>query len=221
MVHRSLRERPAGVARLNQKGDIVRLMEGETDAQLMGRFQRDRDVRAFETLFRRHKDRLLHFLERLAGSTTIAEEVSQQTWTKVIDVARRGAFLEQPGAGFSTWLCTLARNHFIDEHTRKFAATRTVPLSDDGGEVALDREPVSDALELIDRQQRAHHVQRALRTLPLEQREVIAFWVAGMGFDSIAAIVGAPRETVLSRKKYAIAKLRAALAALIPEAGDA
>ena len=180
------------------------------DAELMLAFQTERDYGAFEALFCRHKDMLLRFLARLAGNVAIAEDVSQQTWLKVIDVARRGGYARRHDVAFRTWLCTLARNHFVDEFQRKFAVARTQPLPDD-----FENSPGegADPLEALDRYEQAKRVDAALRQLPFEQREVITLWAADVGVDAIAAMVGAPRDTILSRRKYALAKLRHALAA--------
>jgi len=94
------------------------------DDELMFRFQRDHDYQAFEELFGRHKDVLLRFLARLLGDIATAHDASQQTWLKVIEVARRQDYLAQPDARFRTWLLTLARNHAIDEYQRKFESLR-------------------------------------------------------------------------------------------------
>ena len=180
------------------------------DAELMLAFQVERDYGAFETLFYRHKDMLLRFLARLSGNSAIAEDVSQQTWLKVIDVARRGAYTRRPDVAFRTWLCTLARNHFVDEFQRKFAVARADPLPDDFNNLP---DSCAGPLEALDRREMAKRLDAALRQLPFEQREVIALWAADVGIDAIAAMVGAPRDTILSRRKYALAKLRLALAA--------
>jgi RNA polymerase sigma factor (sigma-70 family) len=180
------------------------------DAELMLAFQTERDYGAFEALFCRHKDMLLRFLARLSGNPAIAEDVSQQTWLKVIDVARRGGYARRPDVAFRTWLCTLARNYFVDEFQRKFAVARTQPLPDDFENSPGDG---ADPLEALDRCEQAKRVDAALRQLPFEQREVIALWAADVGVDTIAAMIGAPRDTILSRRKYALAKLRHALAA--------
>jgi len=47
--------------------------------------------------------------------------------------------------------------------------------------------------------------------LPVEQRQVVALWADGMRIGAIATLTAAPRDTVLSRKKYALAKLRVML----------
>lgn len=185
---------------------------------LMLRFQRERDYAAFEQLFLRHKDPLLRFLVGLASNHAIAEDVSQRTWLKVIDAARRTAYAERPGVVFRTWLFAIARNEFIDEYKRKFAETRTVPLPDNLHEAgAQGHDPAPDPSDLVHRQEMVRHLDEAMRTLPFEQREVVALWAAGVELDAIVAITGAPRDTVLSRRKYAIAKLRTALGSLDPQ----
>jgi RNA polymerase sigma-70 factor (ECF subfamily) len=194
-------------------------MHAADDITLMLRFQRDGDYAAFEQLFLRHKDPLLRFMLRLAENHAIAEDVSQRTWLKVIDAARLRVYAERPGTGFLTWLYPLARNEFIDEYKRKFAETRTVPLPEnlhDAG--AQDHDPAPDPSDLLHRQEMSRHLNEAMGSLPFEQREVVALWATGIELDAIVAITGAPRDTVLSRKKYAIAKLRAALSRLAPQA---
>ena len=198
--------------------------EADGDDELMFRFQRDHDYTAFEELFGRHKDVLLRFLARLLGDIATAHDASQQTWLKVIEVARRQDYLAQPDARFRTWLLTLARNHAIDEYQRKFAVTRTVALTDELREKSLNgpiagQQAPSDPLDDANREQIARRLANAIQDLPLEQREVIALWIAEVEPAAIAEITGAPRDTVLSRKKYALGKLRNALGDLLME-GD-
>jgi RNA polymerase sigma-70 factor (ECF subfamily) len=57
-------------------------------------------------------------------------------------------------------------------------------------------------------------LERALRTLPAEQREVVALKIdGGLTFAEIAAVLGISPNTVASRYRYALEKLRAALEA--------
>ena len=194
-------------------------MKEERDVELMLIFQREHNYAAFEELFERHKDTLLAFLIRLTGSRAVAEDVSQQAWLKVIESARHGGYRESAGVAFRTWLYTLARNHFVDEYKRKFAASRTVSIPE-LPRAAEDTQWLStapDPADLVDQRLMAAHVQQALLSLPFEQREVIAFWAAGVELAEIVSIVRAPRDTVLSRKKYAIARLRSLLQALDPQ----
>ena len=181
------------------------------DETLMLRFQEHGDFAAFEQLFRRHKDAFVTFLTRLAGDVAIAEDVSQAVWLKVIDVARETRY--SATAGFRTWLYTMGRNRYIDDFHRRHEATRTETLTDTvhaGDPTQLDYALPEDRVAEDDR---SSAVNRAIATLPLEQRDVIAMWASGMGFNLIGEITSAPRDTVISRKKYGLKKLRAALAA--------
>jgi RNA polymerase sigma factor (sigma-70 family) len=184
-------------------------MPGQKDAQLMLRFQRDGDDTALARLFERNRGVLLRFLTRLSRDRTVAEDVAQQTWLKVIDVAHQGAFAATSGVAFRTWLCTLARNHFIDEYRRKFIASRSVPLPVDLEAKLAEADQVApDPAEPLEDRQRSAHLHDALLRLPFEQRRVLALWADGVRIAAIAALTEAPRDTVLSRKKYALAKLR-------------
>jgi RNA polymerase sigma factor (sigma-70 family) len=207
-------------------GDSTAASAADSDDELMLRFQRDRDRRAFEQLFRRQKDGLLRFLLRLVRNRAAANDASQQAWLKVIEVARRGGYLSRPDVAFRTWLFTVARNYAIDEYQRKFAAVHTVALEDDTyGRCAEHRDRVEldayDPAESASRAQIATRLNAALLRLPFEQQQVIALWAADVEPASIAVMLRAPRQTVFSRKKYAIAKLRSALRDLAPMRWDA
>jgi RNA polymerase sigma-70 factor (ECF subfamily) len=137
----------------------------------------------------------------------------------VIEVARRNGYTSRSDATFRTWLFTLARNHVIDAHQRNRVVSRTVSLPNDvinelidGSPDGLGLDPEAKALEI----ELTQRVSAALDVLPFEQREVITLWTIGFDPHEIAGIIGAPRETIFSRKKYGIAKLRLALADLLP-----
>ena len=174
----------------------------------MLRFQEKGDLDAFGELFQRQKDGFVDFLTGMAGNRAIAEDISQQVWTKIIDLARRGSYRQK--AKFRTFLFTLGRNLYIDEFQRKHAATRTDALGD---RVVSDASPDANPGQGAMLDERGEILQAAMATLPVEQREVLALWSAGTPIDTMAEITGVPRDTVLSRKKYAINKMRAALAA--------
>lgn len=175
----------------------------------MLRFQEDGDYSAFEELFRRHKDAFVAFLTRLSGERMVAEDVSQQVWLKLIDVARSGGY--SAGARFRTYLYTLGRNRYIDEHHRKHAASRTERWDEEDTADAAAGRGRADLPDEAQREALGSALDAALRKLPLEQREVIALWSNGASIELMTSVTGAPRETVLSRRKYALRKLRRSL----------
>lgn len=181
-----------------------------SDEGLLLRFQERGEMRAFEELFRRHKDAFVSFLWRLSGRRTVAEEVSQHCWLKLIELAREGRYRPVAGATFRTYLYTLGRNRYIDAYCRSQAEASSEALD----EATLEeRDADDDPVDTIARDERAARVAQALAALPAEQREVISLWMAGFSIEDMARLTGAPRDTVLSRKRYALARLKPLLAA--------
>lgn len=193
-------------------------LDAGSDIKLMLRFQEEGDYDAFAALYSRHKDALFAFLMSLAGNRTIAEDVSQHAWLRLIEAARRNQYTARSDVAFQTYLFTLARNYFVDQYRRKFDAVRTDPLDEalleEQGDADLNG---ADPLARIDQAQLSHELRKALDILPFEQREVVTLWAQGFDVESMAALIGAPRDTVLSRKKYALARLKHALRRLMSE----
>ena len=159
----------------------------------------------FEQLYSRHRGRLYRFLLRQLRDHSLAEEMFQDVWQRVI-AARRGW---KPEAAFATWLYRIAHNRLAD-HWR--ALQYRPPAPADGDERAA-RIPDPDTPErtLSEFEQR-RHLQLALGELPDEQREVLLLRLEQeLTLEEIGAITGVGRETVKSRLRYAMDKLRARL----------
>lgn len=163
------------------------------------------DGEAFAPLYARHRLRLYRFLLRQLRDSALADEVFQDVWQRVI-AARRGW---TPDASFSTWLFRIAHNRLAD-HWRAQQHRPSAPV--DGAERAA-RIPDPDTPErtLSEFEQR-RRLQLALDELPPEQREVVLLRLEQeLTLEEIGAITGVGRETVKSRLRYAMDKLRARL----------
>jgi RNA polymerase sigma-70 factor (ECF subfamily) len=180
------------------------------DESLMLRY-RDGDAGAFEVLYRRHRAGLYRFCLRMCGSPARAEEVFQDAWLNLIQARSR----YRVEARFRTFLYQIARNRMLD-----------VLRHDGRPAISLDSEegaPVAAALEapdaerpdvLLQRSQVLRGVADALDRLPAVQREALLLHEEGeLTLEEIAALTGVGRETVKSRVRYALARLRAELAA--------
>ncbi|NLA67230.1 MAG: RNA polymerase sigma factor [Gammaproteobacteria bacterium] len=163
------------------------------------------DAAAFEALYGRHRERLYRFLLRELRDPGLADEVFQDTWQRVV-AAGAGW---RPDAPFATWLYRIARNRVAD-HWR--ARQHRPPAPADADERSL-RVADPDTPELrMDALQRRRGLQQALDSLPREQREVVLLRLEQeLTLEDIAGITGVGRETVKSRLRYAMDKLRAAL----------
>lgn len=180
----------------------------ETDEDLMLAYASG-DAVAFETLYRKYRPALFRFFLAAVADESLANELYQETWTKVIGASRK----YQPKAAFSTWLFTIARNNLWD-YFRKFQPhlVEFDTVADITGENAMAVEVYSIELqpeELAVLAQQAQSLQRALDKLPLKQKEVMLLrYVAGMTITEIAMSIEEKPETVKSRLRYAIIKLK-------------
>jgi len=163
------------------------------------------DLHAFETLYGRHRNRLYSFLLRQLRDPALADEMFQDVWQRVI-AARAGW---QPEAAFSTWLFRIAHNR-LNDHWRA-ARHRPAAPGDADERVAAIRDNATPETELSAFEQR-RRLQRAMEQLPPEQREVLNLRLEQeLSLEEIGEITGVGRETVKSRLRYAMDKLRAGL----------
>lgn len=189
-----------------------------SDERLMLAFQAG-DARAFEALVRRHRTPVFNFILRFVGQRARAEDVLQETWLKVV----RSAGEYQAKARFTTWVYTIARNLCVDsarKESYRQAASLESPVKGENGEEgraladALPDSGASPERGAFNARLRPL-LERALATLPEEQREVfILREYSGIPFKDIAEVTGVSENTVKSRMRYALDGLRRRLAEL-------
>jgi RNA polymerase sigma-70 factor, ECF subfamily len=177
------------------------------DEALMQRYSAG-DVRAFETLYRRHKEGLYRYLQHLCGDREAARDLFQEVWRKVIASRER----YQPRAQFRAFLFSVAHNCAMDFFRRRtrqpLHAAEDVEQFSEELICAEDQRPEVQVGE----EQLLADLQRALQELPLEQRAVFMLHEeSGLNLEEIGRMTGVAMETAKSRLRYAIGKLRRAL----------
>jgi RNA polymerase sigma-70 factor (ECF subfamily) len=189
----------------------ARRVEGvsdDEDAQLMLAYARG-EMRAFETLYSRHRAALYRYLVRQARDTEIANDLFQEVWSRVI--VNRVRY--EPRAKFRTFLFTLAHNCFID-HCRRLKsrpAGASVDEADAADLLATDDDARPESA--LERAETTRRYRAALATLPQEQRDVyLLHEESDLSLEEIARVTGVGTETAKSRLRYAVGKLRTALA---------
>ncbi len=160
------------------------------------------DPEAFVSLYDRLALRLLGAARTMIGPTAEAEDVVQDLF---VELARGRARLAAV-ADLEAYVFTMLRNA-VRRRGRRAALDRRAVVA-----IAESRRGsggFSDtAAEFPD-----DELAAAVAALPEAQREVVALKIdAGLTFAEIAAVTGTSPNTAASRYRYALEKLRAALA---------
>ena len=163
------------------------------------------DAAAFEQLYARHRGKLYRYLQRQLRDNAVADELFQDVWMNLIR-ARTGYRVE---ARFTTWLYRIAHNR-LNDHWRAQRHRPPAPLDAELRTAALaDPEHPGTVAEQHEQRQR---LQQALDELSDEQREAVLLRLQQeLSLEEIGRITGVGRETVKSRLRYALDKLRARL----------
>lgn len=163
------------------------------------------DLDAFKTLYDHHRGGLYRYFLRQSNQS-VAEELFQDVWASVIQSRKR--YL--PKATFKTWLYTLAHNRLIDHWRRE--GSRPIETSDDSlEEVTEDINPGPQ--RLVDLRDCLEQLLHLVSGLPDVQRQTFLLkHEAGMSLAEIAASMSTGAETAKSRLRYAMERLRSAIA---------
>ncbi len=163
------------------------------------------DTTAFNHLYSRHKGAIYRYIKRQCGNESIAEELFQDIWLKIINARQT----YKASAKFTTWLYRIAHNRLID-HYRKNSRVPT-SYEDDEPDDIEDTCPVDPVTE-INRSRQAEKLLDCISQLPEAQRESFLLKEeTGLSLVEIADVAGTSRETIKSRVRYALRALRRCL----------
>jgi RNA polymerase sigma-70 factor (ECF subfamily) len=133
------------------------------------------------------------------------DEVVQDSWANLHHARHR----YEPRAAFRTWFFQIARNRLLDLLRQDGRVVLASELGD--GAAACFEQPAEQEQPdaAAERKQEEGRLHAAIRALPDAQREVLVLQqFNGMSLEEIAALTGANAETVKSRLRYAMRKLR-------------
>jgi RNA polymerase sigma factor (sigma-70 family) len=148
--------------------------------------------RRFEEMVSPHLDAAFNYARWLTKNEADAEDVVQEASVRAL------RFLSSlRGSDARAWLLTIVRNTWYGRFSGRDDPARTTVFNDmshDRADSTLDPEAQMMQRQTIDR------VRGAIEQLPAEFREVIVLReIEGLSYKEIAAVIGIPIGTVMSR----------------------
>jgi RNA polymerase sigma-70 factor (ECF subfamily) len=161
---------------------------------------------AFDALYARHCGGSYRYFLRSLRNEGLAQELLQDLWINVI----RARATYEAQARFATWLYRMAHNRLID-HYRRASVVELVALEEDDDQSA--HAPLADGMPGPEATAAARESARRMldlvEALPAAQREAFLLQEeGGLSLAEIAQATGAGVETVKSRLRYAMTRLR-------------
>jgi RNA polymerase sigma-70 factor (ECF subfamily) len=180
-----------------------------SDEELVARSVRG-DADSFNELILRWERPIYALAYRTIGREEDARDVCQETFLRAFRALP--AFRGQ--AKFSSWLYRIALNLCRDWIRReRRSPIASAPDDVDLMELAAAAEPSESIETLVARNDLARAVERAMATLPEEQRTAIVLKeYHGLTFQEIADLQGCPLSTVKTRLYQGLTVLRRELA---------
>lgn len=181
-------------------------LEDMTDEQLMSSYSSG-EAAAFDVLYARHKGSLFRYLLRQLGpGNEQVNELFQDIWLNLVNARQR----YQPSARFTTYLYRIAHNRLVDYwRSRQIVST----TGQDPDEVEDAGQQPDDCVLQVQNHQL---LKQQIAALPEEQRSAFLLKEeASLSLAQIADITGVNRETVKSRLRYAVQRLRQSLVAIL------
>jgi RNA polymerase sigma-70 factor (ECF subfamily) len=166
---------------------------------------RSGNERAFEEIFFAYHAPLCTFVFRLVGSREVAEEIVQSVFLDLW--LRRQQLVIRTSV--RALLYRSARNRAIDNERHLAVARR---WADDVELGDMDAEPVPDAQQRLESEEREQLIRSAIEILPPRTRTIVLMrWQQGMRLAEIAEVLGISVKGVEIQITRALRALRASL----------
>lgn len=174
-------------------------MNADSDELLIQKY-RSGNAAAFDCLYERYRIPVFNYIYRQVKQKNLTEDIFQDVWLRVI----RSVEQLKTDGNFSSWLYRIAHNRLVDYWRQH----RPDEMDDDGDVPDPGKAP--EHLQFI--QNCIERLKALLDLLKPEQRDAFVLrQESGLTLEQIAEVTSSGRETVKSRLRYAVQRLRAGL----------
>jgi RNA polymerase sigma-70 factor (ECF subfamily) len=158
------------------------------------------DEKALEILISKYLKPIYNFIFSYVQNQQDAEDLTQETFLKMWRNLKK--FKKEKN--FENWLFTIAKNTCFDFLRKK---RKNLILNAENLEIVADLAP--SLLEKMEKESLLEKLKKEIENLPFKMKEVINLhYNFGLNFREISEILGEPMNTVKSRHKRAISKLK-------------
>jgi len=157
-------------------------------------------------LINRHRSRVLSFVISKVRDKSLAEDIVQETFVKVIKTLKQGKYNEQ--GKFLPWVMRISHNLSID-YFRKMKKTKFIRSNDNFNIFDIIKVTTSSQEDEIIQKKILNDVKKIIKKLPADQQEVLKMrYYSNMSFNEIAQDCNISINTALGRMRYALINLR-------------
>lgn len=168
---------------------------------------------AFDELLNRYKNNLYNYILTIIQNKELAEDIFQDTFTKVIITIKSGRYNES--GKFSSFLFRIAHNKVIDIYRQEQNVTQ-INEADVEYDLFSNKE-ICNAFDEYDPSkeeavcynQILKDIRRMIKFLPENQKEIVIMrFYKDMSFKDIAEALNISINTALGRIRYAVINMR-------------
>ena len=177
-----------------------------TDEQLVKAYAQGNNE-AFDTLLKRHQDRIFTYILRIIKNEDVANDIFQETFVKAILTIKQGRYTEN--GKFPAWITRIAHNLIIDYYRQE--KSENIQSADVEEIDILNRKELCEETieDVMISDQIKEDVKYLIEELPELQKEVLKMrYYKNLSFKEIAELTNVSINTALGRMRYAIINLR-------------
>ena len=170
------------------------------------------DISAFDEIYTRFSQVVYNLSYKVLNNKNDSEEVVQEVF---VQLWNKAANYDNVRGAVSTWIMNITRSRAIDKHRSLKNVRNTSFLNNDILDVLAPKSFIAEDIA-----ERKKIIKNALDQIPVEQREVIdKVYFEGATHIEAAEILKIPVETVKTRLRLGILKLKESIAPYIESKG--